>query len=67
VSLPFLCSGGSATGLSATGARWPLPVIFATYAKVGAIASRAMALAEAAEGAGGFLDGPAVGLGLPGA
>src|SRR5215831_5298910 len=45
MSLPFLYSGGSTTGLSATGARWPLPVILTTYAKVGAIASRAMAVA----------------------
>jgi hypothetical protein len=40
MSLPFLYPGGSASGLSATGAQWPLPMMSTIYAEPGAIASR---------------------------
>src|SRR5215467_7656285 len=40
---PVPALGGSATGLSATDARWPVPVMNATYVEAGAIASRASA------------------------
>src|SRR5215475_9154075 len=40
MSLPFLYPGGSASGLSATGAQWPLPMMSTIYTEPRAIASR---------------------------